>query len=368
LRSSAWRMASLPDPRFRLLRAYYLLRRGLTGSKNPDTRRMRRLKEAFHRRAWLDAADALGVALTSLSDGVAEIACEGERLRVCGSSISFDDPVTLQLAGDKPAVYALLAQRGIPVPPHIAIEASELNVEAAVILRSLPLPLVVKPAAGTGAGSGVSTSITTLKQLRHAAAWASAFGPRVLVESLIEGDCYRVLLMDGEVVDTVLRRPPRLVGDGVSTVQQLIVRENKLRLDAGADRAQALVRCDPDLVNTLAAQGLKLRSRPAHGRIVQLKHVINDNRAAENEQANGRLCDAILAASRRAVAALGLRLGGVDLICTDPGVPLEQSGGAIIEVNTTPSFYYHYHRVGPPFPVAEHVLRSFFIKGACGGG
>ena len=29
-----------------------------------------------------------------------------------------DDPVTLRLAGDKPVVHAILAERGLPVPPH----------------------------------------------------------------------------------------------------------------------------------------------------------------------------------------------------------------------------------------------------------
>jgi cyanophycin synthetase len=132
----------------------------------------------------------------------------------------------------------------------------------------------------------------------------------------------------------------------------------------GTERAQTLIRRDPDLTNTLASQGLSLRSRPSAGQAVELKRVINDNCADGNESANGYLCGAILDTTRRAAAVLGLRLAGVDVICQDPLVPLEQSGGAIIDVNATPGFYYHYRRVGTSFPVADHVLQRFFAASA----
>jgi cyanophycin synthetase len=324
---------------------------------------MREARGAFYLRAWDRAADSVGARFSLLSDTVGEISRDERRLRVAENTTSLDDPVSLQLAGDKPAVYALLSRLGIPVPPHRMIGRADRR-DLARHLRSLTPPLVVKPAAGTGAGDGVSTGVATLGRLRHAVAWALAFAPRALIEEQIDGDCYRVLILDGEVLDTVLRRPSCVVGDGSSTIRALVDAENFRRLAAGADRAQALLRRDPDLVATLAAQGLSPRSRPERGRRVTLKRVINDNRAEENEPANGRLCVSILEAARRAAQAVGLRLAGVDLICRDPTVPLERSGGKIIEVNATPGFYYHYHRLGTAFPVADHLLRKFFAAGA----
>jgi D-alanine-D-alanine ligase-like ATP-grasp enzyme len=46
----------------------------------------------------------------------------------------------------------------------------------------------------------------------------------------------------------------------------------------------------------------------------------------------------------------------VDVLTTDPGVPLARSGGVVLEVNTTPGYYYHYHRRGPEAPVATMIL------------
>jgi cyanophycin synthetase len=347
------------DPRLTALWGYYLLRRGMSGSMRPDVRRMRALRDAFYGEAWRRAADEVGARLENLSATVAEISRGGRRLRVSGSITSIDDPVSLQLAADKEAAYRLLVDHGLPVPRHMvfdAVTAGELPPAA-----SLPRPLVVKPASDTGAGAGVSTNVATAGQWRRAVAWARAFAPRLIAESQIEGDCYRVLLLDQHVLDVVLRRPPLVVGDGTSTVRALVRRENRRRLEVGTRRAQVLVRRDPDLANTLAARGLRPGSRPARDEVVELKRVINDNSADENEAANGRLCPSILDAARLAAKVLGLRFAGVDVVCRDPGVPLDRSGGVVLEVNGTPGFHYHYHRSGPAFPVAERLLRRLLV-------
>jgi cyanophycin synthetase len=328
-----------------------------------DVGRMRQQREAFYWRAWQRAVAATSAGFSHLSENTAEIVLGEHRLRISANITSIDDPVSLQLAGDKPAVYALLSKAGIPIPRHVVIGAEDFG-RAREILRDFPRPMVVKPASDTGAGMGVSTEVSTARQLRHALAWANAFGRRVLAEAQIEGDCYRVLIMNGEVVDTVLRRRPTVIGDGHSTVLELIARENRRRLQIGTDLAQVLIRQDPGLINTLARQGLGLRSRPRKGASVELKRAVNDNCAEENEAANGLLCDAILETARRAAEVIGLRLAGVDVICRSPRVPLEQSGGAVIEVNATPGFYYHYCRVGMSFPVADQVLKRFLPSSA----
>ena len=40
------------------------------------------------------------------------------------------------------------------------------------------------------------------------------------------------------------------------------------------------------------------------------------------------------------------------MITPDPSVPLAEAGGAVIEVNTTPGYYYHYYKREGRVPVA----------------
>jgi cyanophycin synthetase len=258
-------------------------------------------------------------------------------------------------------VHDLLAHTGIAVTRQTIVKIGEIG-KALDILKTSVLPLVVKPAANTGAGAGVSTCVRTPRQLLTAIAWARAYGPRILIERQIPGSCYRVLVMDGEVLDTVIRLPPSVRGDGISTVRQLVRYENKLRRRSGTSRSQVLVRIDPDLRNTIANQGFTLDSRPSVGEVVVLKHVVNDNGTAENVSANDCLCAAIVESARDAARLVGIRLTGVDIICQDPLVPLESSGGAIIEVNANPGLYYHYHPTDGGFPLAEEVLKRYFDR------
>jgi cyanophycin synthetase len=335
------------------------LKRGLRSKFQPGARRMRAIRSDFYGTMWRAAANATGSQFRVLSGNIGEIS-RGERvLQVCDNRISVDDPTTLARAADKLATHQMLAQEGIRVPRQIALEVGQFG-DALDMLRTSLRPVVIKPAANTGAGAGVSTNVRTPRQLKAAVAWARAYGPRILVEEQIDGDCYRILVMAGEVLDTVVRHPPKVIGDGKATIRQLIRRENLLRRSASVMRAQVLIRIDPDLQNKLSSQGLSLGSRPEKDRVVFLKGVINDNGTTDNVAANGVLCPAIIESARKAADVIGARLAGIDLICRNPGLPLEDSGGAVIEVNANPGLYYHYRPADSRYQVAEDVLAKVF--------
>jgi len=89
--------------------------------------------------------------------------------------------------------------------------------------------------------------------------------------------------------------------------------------------------------------------------------VVNENRGDDNATATGMLCASIIEDGARAATALHVRLAGIDIITRDPTVPLADSGGVIIEVNTTPNYYYHYNKADGRFPVAIHVLENLLF-------
>ena len=113
---------------------------------------------------------------------------------------------------------------------------------------------------------------------------------------------------------------------------------------------------DLDMRNTLAEQGLSLKSVPAAGRAVTLKTVVNQNFGPENASATHLLCEAVIEAGARAARCVGARFAGVDVITPDPTVALEQAGGVILEVNVAPGLHYHYHKQDGDCPVAVRVL------------
>ena len=110
--------------------------------------------------------------------------------------------------------------------------------------------VVVKPMA-SWAGQGVTVDIKTPEALKKASLYASRFGDKLLIEKHIQGDSYRLLFLNGELIDAVRRDPPQVKGDGKHTIKQLIDRENEKRLNGNeiialsADKQLILIANEP---------------------------------------------------------------------------------------------------------------------------
>jgi D-alanine-D-alanine ligase-like ATP-grasp enzyme len=329
--------------------------------RSAGARRVEAQKQAFNQAIWEDAAEVVGAPITHLDRSVLEIVLGDKRLRVTGNTTSLDDPVTLRIAGDKPLVHRLLTAQGIPVPRHVVCDAHD-TATAWRFAATLAGTAVVKPARSTGSGNGVSMVSVRRLDLARAMSHAGAFCDQIVVEERVPGDNYRVLYLDGEALDVVLRSAPNVRGDGRSSLKQLIARENETRVRDGVQASHALIRIDQELRSTLRDQGFDLHAVPAAGRSVRLKRIISDNRADENHAGRDLLCTSVVAAGALATRTLGTRLAAVDLITPDGQRPLDEAGGAIIEVNTTPGLYFHYAHASESGPVAAAILQQLMAR------
>ena len=329
--------------------------------RNPRRRAIGRHHTAFYERVWREAAAELGATCRALGSGIVEIELDGVRTRAIENTCAIDDPATLLVLADKTVTYQMMEEEGLPTPRHVSFSLGDVR-PAVAFIETCKGDCVIKPARGTGGGRGVTTGIRTRWQLARAAALAAVYGDEILIEEQVAGDNYRLLYLDGELMDAFVRKGPAVVGDGRSSVAKLVKAVNEDRSRHGAARSQVLLTTDFDMRRTLAKQGLSLGSVPAVGQTVILKTVVNENGGADNSTAMQSLCPSIVADGARAVRALGVRLAGVDIITRDPSAPLTETGGVILEVNAPPNYYYHYQKADGAFPVALHVLRRLLVE------
>lgn len=310
-----------------------------------DARRLGALgddaRNAVYRRIWAEAARALGADLHDLGGGFYLLERDGRATRVYQQVTALDDPVTLRLALDKPVVHRLLTEAGVPVPAYLEFDFRRLE-PAVDFLDRTDASCVVKPARGTGGGAGVTAGVRTVGELLRARLLASRFDTRVLIERQGDGPVHRLLFLDGELLDVVRHLPPRVTGDGRTTVEGLVAAENARRLKARGTAGLSLLEIDLDTVLTLARANLGLSSVLPSGHTVALKAVTNDNRLEDRERYLDRLAPELVDVARRAAGALGLRLAGVDVITTDPRRPLGDTAGVVTDVNGTPGIHHHY--------------------------
>jgi glutathione synthase/RimK-type ligase-like ATP-grasp enzyme len=343
----------------KLLQIYgYALRaRGMFGKTREASRQAKSHRSKFYEDVWREAAGELGATFEELGGGVFKVSCNGASTRVLNNCTTLDDPVTLHVALDKPLVSKILRSHGLPTPDSVEFTLDSLN-QAYEFLARYGV-CVVKPADGTAGGDGVTTRIVTRRQLFKAAVRATGYGStRLLAEEQAEGDTTRLLYLDGQLLDAVKRNPPSVLGDGKSSVSQLVRGLNQKRVDAGYQLAQATLQYDLEMKLTLARQKLSWRSVPAEGRRVVLKEVTNDNMADENESVAEQVSEGIIAAGRRAAEVIGARLVGIDIMTPDIRSGLEEAGGKILEVNTTPGLHLHYFTRGGACRVAVPILKT----------
>jgi cyanophycin synthetase len=311
---------------------------------------------------WRAVSEEIGAEFAPVTEELWEIRFNGRATRILNHRLQFDDPVTLEIAGNKPLVYRLLRERGLPVPEHEVFKLCELE-RAENFLWRHAKGCVIKPARGTSSGLGITTHLLTRREVRKAATLASLYDSQILIEQMIPGESYRLLVLNGRFIHAVQRRGPRLDGDGVSSVETLIRAENE-RL---TQRGECELKIGRDCSFTLDYQNLSLSSIPAKGQEFLVSSV-NDSaqrsvevRTVYNNIATDVICDALKKNAESVAEELGSRFIGVDVVTVDPGMPLEQSGGAIIEANTTPGLHHHYD-VGreryprPALPVVRALL------------
>jgi cyanophycin synthetase len=122
------------------------------------------------------------------------------------------------------------------------------------------------------------------------------------------------------------------------------------------------------LFASLKKQGMTLRDIPDKGMRVEL-YVIENVPAGEISEINIDRTDEICASNANAAVeaarALNIDVAGIDIRCRDIGVPLDLSGGGILEVNALPDMIDHVHPFqGASRDVVKAYLHYLFKEGA----
>ena len=131
--------------------------------------------------------------------------------------------VGYHMATDKALTHGILRGLALPVAPQRLIGSEEDAVRAA---DDIGYPVVVKP-NGLGKSQGVTAGVDDGAGVRAAFAEASRHDPAVIVERVIPGSEYRMLVVGDEMVDAYERVPPRVVGDGVLSIAELVDKVNR---------------------------------------------------------------------------------------------------------------------------------------------
>jgi cyanophycin synthetase len=320
------------------------------------------VRRHVYERIWTDAADRLGATISPLGDDFLAIRRGSASTVVSYQQVQLDNAVDLELALHRGIVHRRLVELGIPVAPYREFAYGDLGPAHEFLARTGRC--VVKPAAGTSGGEGVTCGIETPAELERAVLCARRWDPqRAVIEEHVRGDEYRLLFLDGRLLGVVRRRAPEVVGDGRASVLELLARENARRAASDGRLGMSPVNVELDCVLALARAGLRLGSTVPPGRRVAVKSMVNQSGAADTVTVPRCLVgDELVRDAANAARAAGVRLAAVEVITPDLSLPLADAAGIVLEVNGTPGLHYHYLVADPErlvpvaVPIAEQLL------------
>lgn len=140
---------------------------------------------------------------------------------------------------------------------------------AYVFAKQYGFPLVIKPNV-SGFSRGSYFPITSYAELWKAAFMVKIWWPFSVIEKYLEGANYRVVVANGEIMSVIRRYPPFVVGDGKSSISELIDRENDIRKEMQLFPVNHPIPKDGRITRFLKNKGLTLNSIPASGERVTL--------------------------------------------------------------------------------------------------
>jgi D-alanine-D-alanine ligase-like ATP-grasp enzyme len=142
----------------------------------------------------------------------------------------------------------------------------------------------------------------------------------ILIQPIVSGTEYRVFLLDDEVLYSARKHLPFVVGDGISSLRDLLIAHNEALRSRGLSPAAPA--CDTSLEMV-----------PATGERWEIPGRMNLS-AGGTMVIEALHSEAVLELARKARRALGLRVAAVDLFTDIAGDP---EAMRVIEVNANPS-------------------------------
>lgn len=248
--------------------------------------------------------------------------------------------VSVDIACDKELTKRILKDACLPVADGCMVYDIADALDCA---GDMGYPVVIKPKDGNQ-GKGVSVNINSDEELREAYGIARNYSRDVLIEKFIKGKDYRVLVVGDNVVAVSQRIPPSVIGDGISTIKELVYKENK-NPKRGIDHEKQLTKIIIDDISlaTLRKRKLSLNSVLKSGERLYLRENANLSTGGIAKDCTDIIHPLNIEAAIKAAKLIGLDIAGVDITTPDISKPINESGGVIIEVNAAPGIRMHHY-------------------------
>lgn len=266
--------------------------------------------------------------------------------------------IAIETADNKYLTTLMLKDAGIPVLETIRPKNCE---EVISFWKTIEKPITIKPCNGN-LGQYIKHNLNAEVEITEAYQWVQEFDDDILVQPYAAGKNYRLLVIDYKLVAAVEITPPFIIGDGNSTIQQLIDELNKDPERQYGDKSKLTkVVVDQITEKILADKKLTVASVLPLDQFLFLKISGNPKLGGSSKDVTYEVHPFNKFLVERACKTIGLNIGGVDILASSIDNSILSNGGIVLEVNAAPDFRMHINpTIGQPKNVAAALITMLF--------
>lgn len=238
------------------------------------------------------------------------------------------------IARDKFITSLELENRGIPTIPTV-ISSRVSNRLKNQVGKMLDDGVVVKPVGGSH-GDGVTVNVRAMKDFIAAVGRAQKITDAFVVQKMVSGYDLRCVCIGGKFVSSIMREPAYVIGDGTSTVKELIKLENATTRTKDYSSFLSII----PLRRALQFLGKDSNNIPKNGEKVYVMGLSNTGVGGVRHNADQIIPECLIELSELTSKALGLEVCGIDFILAkipEPSDSLEDLMPVVLEVNHAPA-------------------------------
>ncbi|MDQ3277365.1 MAG: cyanophycin synthetase [Bacteroidota bacterium] len=297
-------------------------------------------------------------------DSLVQLGYGCQQRRIEATITSHTSSLAVDVAGDKDKTKQLLRDANLPVPIGEVVTREESLKE---VIGAIGYPVVIKPLNGNH-GKGATINILDWEHAACAFHRAQKYGREVIVEKFIEGNDFRVLVVDYKFVAAALRTPAMVTGDGRHTIAELVdIANQDPRRGNGHDNVLTQIKVDDVSMELLKKKGYTLQTVLGFGEELALKPTANLSTGGTATDVTDEVHPQNRSVFERIARNIGLDICGIDIMASNLSQPLKETGGAVLEVNAAPGFRMHLEPTnGQPRNVAKPVVDMLFPNKSTG--
>lgn len=289
-----------------------------------------------------------------------------------GRSIRFARLPTAEHAGMRPASFTdckvrtkdLLKKGGFPVADGASFWFWQKRHALKFGSDELGFPLVVKPRGGS-VSRHVTTNIRNENELLKAIDRAIVYSPVFIVERFIEHSfVYRATVVDFDFVAVVGQEPANVVGDGGSTIRELIEKKNRDNKRGTAHQKGFTLHkliVDATTEKLLAEKNYTLETVLKKDEKVYLQKNPFLRLGGDLVEVTGIVHPDTMQLFKDIARFFDIRLVGIDFLVPDVSDSWQRQQCAVVELNSVPCIeMHHFPSSGNPQNVADALVNLFF--------